>query len=108
MRQQENGNPQQKLFIDLLPRLRNGECIVADWRLLLERCPNPVLNEEFKDAMRIFTENKPCDKYNIKKLNLLQSSITNCKVINSSKTGAKADDDKFRGLTNNLFVAIGV
>ena len=54
MRQQLDDNPKQTQFIEMLPRFRNGDATVEDWKLLCERVPTPRNQDEFKDAPRIF------------------------------------------------------
>jgi len=76
MRQKNSSDPQQNQFIDLIPRFRNGDATIEDWKLLLTRIPSKKNLEPFKDAPRLFPENLPCNKYNIEKLNQLNQPIT--------------------------------
>ena len=53
MLQEETDDPDQKQFIELLPRLRNGDATIADWQFLSKRYPNSANSERFKNAVRL-------------------------------------------------------
>jgi len=56
MRQQIlDSDPDQKSFADLLPRLRTGDCTIADWKHLMKRKPTAYNLNNFKDAIRLFS-----------------------------------------------------
>ena len=76
MRQQVEGeDPNQKLFTELLPRLRNGDCTVEDWKHLMKRTPSIHNQSQFSNAIRLFSVNKDCDEYNLEKLAMLKTPI---------------------------------
>jgi len=69
MRQQNIENdPLQAQFIDLIPRIRNGESTLADYELLMTRVPNENNRIAFENAIRIFNDNESVDEYNDEKL----------------------------------------
>jgi hypothetical protein len=48
VRQQMNLDPDQKKFIELFPRVRNGQITENDWKFLLTRESSPVLLNQSK------------------------------------------------------------
>ncbi len=106
MRQQVQGeDADQKLFMELLPRLRNGDCTIEDWKHLMKRTPTIDNNLEFENAIRLFSTNKECDEYNLEKLSLLKSPITALYGTNTTPNGRSIDEDHFRGLMNVVYLA---
>jgi hypothetical protein len=69
VRQQNiNGDLSQQLFIDLLPRCRDGQSTIADWKHLLTRIPTMNNLKDFEDAIRLFIDKNSVNKYNDEKL----------------------------------------
>jgi hypothetical protein len=71
VRQQIDNNPDQQKFIQLLPRIRSGvndEKTIDDWKLLLKNEYSVLRAESFKNAIRLYCDNRSCDKYNGEKL----------------------------------------
>ena len=64
----ENNDPEQAQFIELLPRLRNGTSTISDWKLLQTRIMTAQNKEEFSKATSIFNENADVDECNLIKL----------------------------------------
>ena len=64
----ENNDPEQAQFIELLPRLRNGTSTISDWKLLQTRIMTAQNKEEFSNATSIFNENADVDECNLIKL----------------------------------------
>ena len=54
-----------------------------------------------------FAENAEVDHYNAEMLNNKENPITRILAINSSSRGKSMDFDKFRGLENSLYLAVG-
>ena len=106
MRQINSSDPQHNQFIDLIPRFRNGDATIEDWKLLLTRIPSKKNLEPFKDAPRLFPENLPCNKYNIEKLNQLNQPITCLNAKNEPNNLCKFDSDNFSGLENIIYLAV--
>ena len=107
MRQElDVGDLDQKMFIELLPRLRNGTCTEEDWKHLLKRKPTPSNKEEFSSSQRLFSENKECDKYNLERLSLLNTPVTLLMSLNNYN-GRQLNSDHFMGLENLIYVSIG-
>ena len=78
MRQQNSDNdPNQKKFIELLPRLRNGTSTKEDWKLLLTRSSinkNNLIG--FENAIHIFNDNSSVNQMNFEKLTEMTTPIT--------------------------------
>ncbi len=80
----------QRGFIELLPRARDGRLTQGDWELLLKRQPNRLTaaqKAEFKDATRLFYSKREVNKYNGKKLRELDSPVARVSAVH---TGANA------------------
>jgi hypothetical protein len=88
MRQENSSNDlDQKHFIELLPRLRNGTSTIDDWKLLKTRVLTDDNKSQFQHAIHIFNENEQVDKHNLEKLQELAIPICELKAINSTKKG---------------------
>jgi ATP-dependent DNA helicase PIF1 len=107
MRQINDGDDDQKKFIELLPRLRNGDCTKEDFNLLRKRFYGPDKQLEFKDAPRIYALNDSCHEHNMFRLKENLNPITISTAINFPVRGKNFDADQFRGLQNNLYISIG-
>jgi len=105
MRQQLDDNPKQAQFIDMLPRFRNGDATISDWKLLCERVPTPLNEEKFKNAPRIYPENIPCNQYNIQRLSNLNQPIAPLNAYNEPPSSRKYDSDQMSGLSNLLYLS---
>ena len=71
MRQQANNDPDQQKFIQLLPRIRNAvndENTINDWKFLLKNEYTVEKANKFKNALRLYSDNQSCDKYNKDKI----------------------------------------
>ena len=99
-------NPDQKHFIEMIPRFRNGDSTLKDWELLIKRSPTPELLKQFQDAPRIFPENIPCDKFNIERISSLKQPITSLHAVNEPRIARKYDAENFNGLNNLLYLCI--
>jgi hypothetical protein len=105
----DENDPKQEYFVQLLSRLRNGisdEKTVDDWKFLMQQKMTPVLLEQFKDAIRLFPENSSCMKYNHEKLKQLKMPICQCKSINNPSSASRYDEDNFFGLKNVVNLSI--
>ncbi|RNA10969.1 ATP-dependent DNA helicase PIF1 [Brachionus plicatilis] len=88
----------QKRFIEILERLRNAindEKTIDDWNFLLKRKVAPCHEEEFKDAIRLFPDNKLCSNYNNKKLKELKMPICRLTTENSTSAAKNLIEDHF-------------
>ena len=64
-------DPDQQKFIQLLPRIRNAvndENTINDWKFLLKNEYTVEKANKFKNALRLYSDNKSCDKYNKDKI----------------------------------------
>ena len=91
IRQENDGNEDQRKFIDLLPRLRNSEATFNDYEHLKKRFMSPTNTDEFIDTTRIFALNDTCDDHNKACLQALKvirlfESITQIAIISSGQT----------------------
>ena len=100
-------NQEQAHFMELIPRLRNGQSTLADYELLLTRIPTENNKNAFKNAIRIFNDNESVDKYNIEKLIDLKTPINETKANNSSKKAQNSPSSDFGGLVNSVFLSVG-
>ncbi|RNA24393.1 ATP-dependent DNA helicase PIF1 [Brachionus plicatilis] len=100
------GDLRQSKFIKLLPRCRNGENTVEDWKLLLENSVNLINIQNFSDGTRLYLENEKVDKYNNEKLTELNMPIINFIAHNSSGAARKLKSDQFAGLSNSIYCSI--
>jgi hypothetical protein len=54
MRQKNSSDPKQNQFIDLIPRSRNGDATIEDWKLLLTRISNKKILNNLKMLLGYF------------------------------------------------------
>ena len=54
--------------------------------------------EQFKDAVRLFPDNKSCSKYNCEKLRQLEKPICQFNATNLPSRGKNYGEDNFFGL----------
>jgi hypothetical protein len=108
MRQQNLENdPKQAKFMELLPRLRNGESTLADYELLATRFPTEINKSAFENAIRIFNDNESVDKYNLEKLIDLKTPITEIRSHNSNSRSKNGSASEFGGLCNSIYLSTG-
>jgi hypothetical protein len=101
----ENNDPDQAQFIELLPRLRNGTSTINDWKLLQTRVLTSQNKEEFSKAISIFNENDDVDECNIKKLAEKKTQVTELIAYNSNKKAKSASSQHFGGLANSIYLS---
>jgi len=72
------GDVNQQQFINTLLNVRNGKCILEDWRFLQTRTKGRIVDFEtrFSDALHLFATNEKVNEFNTKKLQELQSPVT--------------------------------
>ncbi len=78
MRQHANNYPDQQNFIRLLPRIRNAvneENTMNDWKFILKNKYTVDKANKFKNALRLYSDNQSCDKYNTDKIISLSNLI---------------------------------
>ncbi len=108
MRQQNLDNdPSQAHFIDLLPRLRNGQSTIADYELIKTRFQTDLNKPVFENAIRIYNDNESVDKYNLEKLTSLNAPITEIRSNNSNSRGKNGAATEFGGLANSIYLSVG-
>ena len=110
-RQKNNENdPEQKYFIELLKRLRygmiNDEQTYHDWKFLLKNQVTPLRLEEFENATRLFADNASCHDYNAQIIKSLNQPIAKFSAINNPARLVKADEDAFSSLQNSIYLSI--
>lgn len=110
VRQQSNDDDlDQKKFIEILQRIRNGvndDKTIEDWKFLLKREIKPNNLDEFVDALRLFPDNSTCNKYNHAKLKDLNMPICRLTAENNPSIARNLSEDNFYGLNNVINLAI--
>jgi hypothetical protein len=107
MRQNNQLNdPRQALFIDLLPRLRNGTSTIEDYELLKTRAPSTDTEKEFEKAMYIFNDNESVDRRNFEHLEQIKMPTCELVATNSSPKGRASSAQHFGGLENSIFISL--
>ena len=107
MRQQDDGDTDQRKFIGLLSRFRNGDCTLEDYNHLKKRFTTPQNSAEFADTTRIFALNETCDEHNKSRLESLGNPITRFAAKNTPSNAKFLNPDSFRGLKNTICLCIG-
>jgi len=107
MRQELDGDDDQKKFIELLPRFRNGDCTLEDYEHLKKRFLRPDNIAQFADAISIFAYNQTCDEHNINRIKFVNQPITILQAVNQPDYCKKYDADQFKGLRNEIYLCIG-
>ncbi|CAN0196239.1 unnamed protein product, partial [Ectocarpus sp. 12 AP-2014] len=100
----------QRGFIELLPRTRDGQLCDEDWDLLLKRQPNRLTAAEkadFEDATRLFYSKKEVNKYNGKNLRELDNPVALVSAVHTGANARRASADNAEGLERDLFLAKG-
>jgi len=107
MRQTNPDNdPDQAHFMELLPRLRNGESTREDWELLIKRFPTQTNQKEFEVATRIFNDNESVNYYNIDQLKKCNQPVCLIRATNSGSRGKTANEQQFSGLVNAIYLCV--
>jgi hypothetical protein len=101
----ENKDPDQAKFMELLPRLRNGTSTITDWNLLQTRIITSQNKEEFSKAISIYNENADVDECNLKKLAEKKDHITELLAFNSNQRAKRASSNHFGGLANSIYLS---
>jgi hypothetical protein len=97
MRLDNTNDPIQKHFSELIPRFRNGDATIEDYKLLTSRVPTPLNELLFQNAIRILPENLPCNKYNIQKVSEINNPITAFYARNIPNSARELDEDQVNG-----------
>jgi len=97
----------KKKFIALLPRFRNGDRSRDDFEHLKDRFYKPDKEEEFKDALRIYSLNDDCAEHKKFRFKQVNAPITVLTAHNDYARGKYCGSDQFRGLQNNIYLCIG-
>ena len=114
VRRLDNTDDDAVKFLDLLDRLRDGECTDADWILVKETCSqdtipaaqwNERFNDDTNDVTYLFNTNNEVFKYNIERLKKLKKPIA---LIEAEHTGnsKKMKANRFMGLESSLYVSV--
>ena len=100
----------QRGFIELLPRARDGRLTQGDWEFLLKRQPNRLTaaqKAEFKDATRLFYSKREVNKYNGKKLRELDNPVARVSAVHTGANARRASADMAEGPERDLYLAKG-
>jgi hypothetical protein len=103
------GDEPQSQFLQALNGIRGGTCSQEHWKYLCTRAPQRIANfqDNFKDAIHLYSTNEKVKDWNLKKLKDLKKPIVLMKAINHPKSARNLSSDFFRGLENEIFLAIG-
>ena len=86
----DNSNDLSQIkYKELIPRVRNGESTVDDWKFLLSRGATPVNLQDFKDATRLFYEKGAVSQFNNEQLVNLKTPVIPL-IAHNSKLAAKS------------------
>jgi len=98
-----------KKFIGFLNRLRDGNLIKSDWKMLNSRNPHLMKNkpENYDDFIRLFGSNAEVCSYNLKKLSDLDNPIAKIVAQHNHEKAMSAPPKKAWGLEPVLYVAVG-
>ena len=100
----------QRGFIELLPRARDGRLTQEDWELLLKRQPNSLTSDEkaeFEDATRLFFPKREVNRFNGKKLRELEKPVARVSAVHTGANARRASADTAEGLERDLYLAKG-
>ena len=105
---QAGENPEQKLFRDILMRLRNGQVTQEDWKHLMKQTPAEVGDTTvFDEALRLFPTVELTSEYNSSKLRTNGQAVAVIKAVHSGEGAAKAKPDEAGGLEPVVCLAHG-
>ncbi|GBC46555.2 ATP-dependent DNA helicase PIF1-like [Rhizophagus irregularis DAOM 181602=DAOM 197198] len=108
---QSGNSPEQRLFRDILMRLRDGESTIDNWRILATRFDNSSTteNNQFMDAIHITSRKVDVHEINLAKLKSLNAPIARVRAVHTGGNDAsKADSDTAKGLEAQLLLSKGV
>ncbi|CAN0082636.1 unnamed protein product, partial [Laminaria digitata] len=103
-----DGDDDQRAFLELLPRARDGILNEDDWQLLLKRAPHAQTEETrrgFEDATRLFYSRDEVKGHNGGKIKPLGKPVLKIDGKHSSKTARRATADAAQGLQREVFLA---
>ena len=106
--------PEAVRFLELMDRLRDGECTEEDWNLVCRTCSKSTMtsvewNERFgddvDDVTYLFNTNKEVNQYNNKRLTQLGKPIALIEAEHTGKSKSMSSDN-FMGLACGLFLSV--
>ena len=98
----------QKLFRDLLYRLRNGQSTLDDWRhLMRQTCAELGDITPFNGALRLFPSTAAVSEYNVDKLRASGQPVAMIKAVHTGPGASKASSDDAGGLESVVCIAQG-
>ena len=106
---QQSGDADQNTFIEILPRIRNGQVTEEDWRFLrdkVEATQQRKENLKYKNGTHLFMDRASVNEHNKIRLMELNMPVAPLIAQHSHSKGRYADDDYFSGLTNDLYLSI--
>ena len=98
----------QKLFRDILLRLRNGELSIADWKHLMQQTVAEIEDPApFDNAIRLFPTTAAVAEYNVAKLHSIGQPVAVIKAVHSGPGASKVSADDAGGLEPVVCLAKG-
>ena len=98
----------QRGFIELLPRARDGRLTQEDWELL-KRQPNSLTADEkaeFKDATRLFFSKREVNRFIGKKLRELEKPVARVSAVHTGANVRRASAETAEGLERDLYFCL--
>ena len=107
--QRVRGNEKdQVIFKGILSRLRTAEITLSDWKLLLTRQPNVVLNiNDFAGATRLYYSNEEVAKYNYDHSVKLNTPVAEIHARHSSNDAKCVSSQDMFGLHPHILISKG-
>ena len=115
VRRLQQDDPDAQYFHDFLMRLRDGECTEDDWNVIKEKCVQDVMgkpeweNRQFAsdDAVHLYCTNKKVNRRNRVRLRSLHTPVRRICASHSHARAKELSHEKFRGLRNEIYLAVG-
>ena len=105
---QQGHDPKQKLFRDILLRLRDGQITMADWNQLMTQTPSRVSDmSPFTTALHLFPTVQAVFEHNLSTLRASGQAIATIKAVHSGPNASKASTDDSGGLEPIICIACG-
>jgi hypothetical protein len=108
--QNQDNDPEQAKFIQLLTGLSDGIISETQWRWLMRTRTPSALGPDFerfqRDAHYLCSTNAKVDSRNVAKLKRLNTPIFQVTAINSTSNARRFSSDNFRGIENISYFCV--
>jgi ATP-dependent DNA helicase PIF1 len=111
----DRSDPEAVEFIDFLDRLKDGNCTTQDWLRVKQSCSKDTMGavewnrRGFNEpgVVHLFCTNKEVQEHNVGELQRLGNPIALITAENSSSKAKSLVSDRFSGLQNSMYAAMG-